>query len=60
MLYIMGFPGGSGGKESACNVGDPDSISGLVGSPGDGNGYPLQYREFYGLEEPSELQSMGS
>ena len=60
MLYIMGFPGGSGGKESACNVGDPDSISGLVRSSGDGNGYPLQYRAFHGLEEPSELQSMGS
>ena len=43
MLYIMGFPGGSGGKESACNVGDPDSISGLLRSPGEGNGYPLQH-----------------
>ena len=37
----MGFPGGSYGKESACNVGDLDSISGLWKSPGEGNGYPL-------------------
>ena len=34
---LSDFPGGSDGKESACNVGD-------VGlSPGEGNGYPLQY-----------------
>ena len=39
----MGFPGGSNNKESACNVGDPGSIPGLGRSPGEGNGYPLQY-----------------
>ena len=39
----MGFPGGSDGKESACNVGDPVSIPGLGRSLGEGNGYPLQY-----------------
>ena len=39
----MGFPGGSGSKESACNAGDPDSTSGSGRSPGEGNGYPLQY-----------------
>ena len=33
-----GFPGGSDDKESACNVGDPGSISGLGRSPGEGNG----------------------
>ena len=38
-----GFPGGSDSKESACNVGDLDSIPGLGRSPGKGNGYPLQY-----------------
>ena len=38
----MGFPGGSDGKESACNVGDPGSIPGLGRSYGEGNGYPLQ------------------
>ena len=39
----MGFPGGSAGKESACNVGDLGPIPGLGRSPGEGNGYPLQY-----------------
>ena len=39
----MGFPGGSAGKESACNVGDLDLIPGLGRSPGEGNSYPLQY-----------------
>ena len=37
----MGFPGGSAGKESACNAGDLGSISGLGRSPGEGEGYPL-------------------
>ena len=37
------FPGGSDGKESACNVGDPGSIPSLGRSPGEGNGKPLQY-----------------
>ena len=40
---VWGFPGGSAGKESACNVGDLDLIAGLERSPGEGNGYPLQY-----------------
>ena len=39
----MGFPGGSDGKESACNAGDQDSIPGLGRSPGGENVYPLQY-----------------
>ena len=38
-----GFPGGSDGKESASSVGDSGSIPGLEGSPGEGNGYLLQY-----------------
>ena len=37
------FPGGSDGKEIACNAGDPGSDPGLGRSPGEGNGYPLQY-----------------
>ena len=37
------FPGGSDGKESACNAGDMGSIPGLGRSPGQGNGNPLQY-----------------
>ena len=39
----MGFSVGSAGKESACNVGDLGLITGLGRSPGEGNGYPLQY-----------------
>ena len=39
----MGFPGGSAGKESACNPGDLGSIPGLGRSPGEGKGYRLQY-----------------
>ena len=38
-----GFPGGSVGKASACNVGDLGSIPGSGRSPGEGNGNPLQY-----------------
>ena len=39
----MGFSGGSDGKESACNAGDPGSVPGSGRSPGERNGYPLQY-----------------
>jgi len=39
----MSFPDGSDRKESACNAGDPGSVSGLERSPGEGNGYPFQY-----------------
>ena len=42
-VIVEGFPGGSNGKESACNAGDPGLILGLRRSPGEGNGYPLQY-----------------
>ena len=37
------FPCDSAGKESACNEGDLGSIPGLVRSPGEEIGYPLQY-----------------
>ena len=40
---IGGFPGGSDGKASACNVGDPCWIPGLGRSPGEANGNPLQH-----------------
>ena len=58
--FIGGLPGGSGGKESACNVGHLGSIPGLGRSPGEGNGNLLQYS---GLEnstdkEPGRLQSI--
>ena len=39
----MGFPDGSDGQESACNVGNPGLIRWLGRSPGEGNGNPLQY-----------------
>ena len=39
----MGFPGGSDGKESACNAGDLGLITGLGRSPGGGHGNRLQY-----------------
>ena len=39
----MGFPGGSIGKESAYNAGNPGLVPGLGRSPGEGNGNPLQY-----------------
>ena len=44
---VREFPCGSAGKESACNMGDLGSFPGLERSPGEGNGYPLQY---FGLE----------
>ena len=42
-LFITYCPGGSDGKESACNAGDLSSIPGLGRSPGEGNSNPLQY-----------------
>ena len=39
----MDFPDGSDDKASAYNAGDPGSIPGSERSPGEGNGYPLQY-----------------
>ena len=39
----MGFPGGSDGKESACNAGDLGLIPALGRSPEEGKGSPLQY-----------------
>ena len=40
---LRGFPGGSEGKVSACNMGDQGSIPGSGRYPGEGNGNPLQY-----------------
>ena len=42
-FHVLDFPGGSGGKESTCNVGDWSSIPGSGRSPGGGHGNPLQY-----------------
>ena len=41
----MDFPGGSTGKESTCNAGDPGLIPGSGRSVGEGNRYPLQYSD---------------
>ena len=40
---FLDLPGGSTGKEPAFNAGDLGLIPGLGRSPGEGNGYPLQY-----------------
>ena len=50
-----GFPGGSDGKESACNEGDLGSIPGLRRSPGGGHGNPHQYSC---LENPHGQRSL--
>ena len=43
IICFTGFPCGSAGKESSCNVGDLSLIPGLGRSPGEGKSYPLQY-----------------
>ena len=43
LLIIIGFPGGSDGKASACNAGDQGSIPGLGRFPAEGNGKPLKH-----------------
>ena len=53
---FLGFPCGSDGKESACNVGDLGTSPGLGRSPGEGNGYPLQYS---GLENSMDYTVCG-
>ena len=52
-FHPLGFPGGSAGKESACNAGDLGSIPGLERCPGEGKGYPLQYS---GLENSMDCR----
>ena len=52
----MGFPDGSDGREPAYDAGDPSSIPGLGRSPGEGNGYPLQYS---GLENSMDCIDHG-
>ena len=48
---LLGFPGGSVGKESTCDVGDLGSIPGLARSLGEGYGNPLQS---FCLENPMD------
>ena len=53
---VMGFPGGSAGKESTRNAGDLGSIPGLGRAPGEGKGYPLQHP---GLENSMDCIAHG-
>ena len=55
-LSVLGFPGGSGGKASACNAGDTGSIPGSGRAPGEGKGQPLQYS---GLENSMDYSPGG-
>ena len=60
---FKGFPGGSGGKESTCNVEDLGLIPGLGRSPGEGNGNPLQYSFLENSKDNGAwkaIESMGS
>ena len=61
IICTQGFPGGSDGKESACNSGDPSLIPRSERSPGEGNAYSsiLAWRILW-IEEPGELQPMRS
>ena len=61
-IIVLGFPGGSNGKESALNVWDPGSIPGSGRSVGEGYGNLIQYSclKFPLTEEPGGLQSMES
>ena len=56
----MGFPGGSDGKEFACNAGDVGSIPELGRSPEGGHGNPRQYSCLENPHGQRSLQSMGS
>ena len=62
LLEVRGFSGGSGGKESACNAGDPGLIPESGRSPGEGNGNPLQYSYLENSTDrkPGRLPSTGS
>ena len=56
IVHQLDFPGGSDGKESACNAGDLGLIPGSGRSPGEGNGNPLHYSC---LENPMERGDFG-
>jgi len=53
----MGVPGGSDGKESACNAGDLGLTPGSGRSPGEGNGNPLHYSY---PESPMDREAWGA
>ena len=63
MYLFLGFPGGSDGKESACNAGDLGLIPGLGRSPGEGREAThssILAWEISWTEEPGRLQPKGS
>ena len=59
---LRSFPGGSAGKESACNVGDPGLVPGLERSTGKGleTHFSILAWKIPWTEEPGRLQSTGS
>ena len=56
IIWLLGFPDNSVGKESTCNVGDLGSIPGLGRSPGEGKGCPLQH---FGMENSMDCTVNG-
>ena len=56
LVQFLGFPCGSAGNKSACNVGDLGLTPGLGRSPGEGKGYPLQHS---GLENSTDCKVHG-
>ena len=61
--FYWGFPGGTDGKESACNVADQGSIPGLGKSPGKGKWLPTPVflpGKFHGQRSLAGYRSMGS
>ena len=60
-MQFMGFPGGSDGKESTCNAGNPGSIPGLGISTGEGMAThsSILAWKIPSMEETGRLQSMG-
>ena len=59
LMYVR-FPGGSGGKESVCNVGNLGLIPGLGRSPAEGSLSNILPWRILCIQEPGRLQSMGS
>ena len=58
-MFVKDFPGGSDGKVSAYNVGDPGLIPGSGRSSGEGNGKPLQYSCLENPLDRGALQAIG-
>ena len=60
LIFYRGFPFGSDSKESTCNEGNLGSIPGSGGSPGEENGYTLQYSglENWGCKESNMTEHL--